>query len=30
VLKGIIKEAKNQGITKIDQAFVEKVNKNRK
>ena len=30
VLKGIIKEAKNQGITKIDQAFVEKVNENRK
>ena len=30
VLKGIIKEAKNQGITNIDQAFVEKVNENRK
>jgi hypothetical protein len=30
VLKGIIKEAKTQGITNIDQAFVEKVNENRK
>jgi len=29
VLKGIIKEAKKEGVSSINQAFVEKVNENR-
>ena len=29
VLKGIIKEAKKEGVTVIDEAFVKKVNENR-
>ena len=29
VLKGIIKEAKQEGVTVIDEAFVKKVNENR-